>query len=265
MRSFFPFLILCLLHYPLFSQKTDTVRISAKDINTSVLHDGTHRYLVYFQRGKGSPRSMTEFWSRDISRKEYNGKMAIEVIQTWESRDTIIHTTKSFCDATTLRPFYHEFWWNSNRMNPKPSATVVNFETNSVAVDGKELSDTVADPRQKKVFAFFKGAQDQYLLNWHLDLEVFPTLPYKEGRTFIVPFYDPGTGSGLTNAIYTVTGSSFLDGTDNQKIDCWVLKLEEKGNKEIFYVSKKTREVLKLVQEINGSLYRYKLKLFCSE
>jgi hypothetical protein len=36
---------------------------------------------------------------------------------------------------------------------------------------------------------------------------------------------------------------------------------EEKGNKEVYWISKKTKEVLKLEQEINGRFYRYKIKL----
>jgi hypothetical protein len=34
-----------------------------------------------------------------------------------------------------------------------------------------------------------------------------------------------------------------------------------KGNKEIFWISKRTKEVLKLEQEINSTMYRYKIKL----
>ena len=56
-------------------------------------------------------------------------------------------------------------------------------------------------------------------------------------------------------------GSGELVGYNDQKIDCWLMSHEERGNKEIFWISKKTREVLKLEQEINGSLYRYKIKL----
>ncbi len=92
-------------------------------------------------------------------------------------------------------------------------------------------------------------------------MEVFPLLPFKEGVTFVIPFYDPGTGSSFQQVAYTVMGSSELVGYNDQKIDCWLLSHEERGNKEIFWISKKTREVLKLEQEINGSLYRYKIKL----
>lgn len=91
--------------------------------------------------------------------------------------------------------------------------------------------------------------------------ETFPTLPYKTGLTFIIPFYDPGTASGYQRVAYAVTGSAELTGYDNQKIDCWLMVHEAPGNKEVYWISKKTNEVLKLEQEVNGKMYRYKIKL----
>lgn len=86
-------------------------------------------------------------------------------------------------------------------------------------------------------------------------------MPYKTGVTFIIPFYDPGTASNFQKVAYTVTGSAALIGYDDKKIDCWLLVHESKGNKEVFWISKKTKEVLKLEQEIGGKAYRFKIKL----
>lgn len=265
MKSIIAVLFLIVLLSKTQAQGNDSMFITPNNINTSVLKEGTHRYLVYFQRGKEKPRAMTEFWTRKISRTNYNGKTALQIDQVWESGDTITHTTSSYCDIKSMQPFYHEYWWKAGMMWPKGIKTVVNFDTHKLSIDGKEVTDTVTDVRHKGILKYFKGAEGEFLLNWHLDLEVFPTLPYKKGRTFIIPYYDPGTSSGLTNAVYTVTGSATLEGYNNQKIDCWLLTLEEKGNKEVFYISKKSREVLKMVQEINGSIYRYKIKLSYSE
>ena len=69
--------------------------------------------------------------------------------------------------------------------------------------------------------------------------------------------------------MYTVTGEDKLMGYDDKPVDCWVLTHEDKGNLERFWVSKKTKEVLKLEQEItqrnNQKMYRYKVKLAFSE
>lgn len=105
----------------------------------------------------------------------------------------------------------------------------------------------------------FRQALEQYVLNWHLDLEVFSILPLKENTTLAVNFYDPGFTAPAMQ-MYSVMGSGTLTGYEDQKVDCWLLIHESRGNKETFWISKKTREVLKLEQEFQGR-YRYKIKL----
>lgn len=154
-----------------------------------------------------------------------------------------------------MKPITHEFWWKQR------GSTAVNFENKTVQLNSSILTDADTAKQKKGVWSAFKSTGDNYFLNWHLDMEVFPTLPYKSGVIFIIPFYDPGTGAPFEKVAYTVTGSAELIGYNDQKIDCWLLVHESKGNKEVFWISKKTKEVLKLEQEINGTLYRYKIKL----
>jgi hypothetical protein len=237
------------------AQKNDTLHITATNINTKVLREGTHRYLVYFKMKKDAPRTQTQFWTRTIERTTQNEKPIIIVTQEWEDKDSIMHTVKSVCNGITMKPITHDFWWKQR------GNTSVNFENKTVQVNGIALSDNDTTKQKKAVWSAFKSVGDNYFLNWHLDMEVFPILPYKSGVTFIIPFYDPGTGAHFEKVAYTVTGSAELFGYNNQKIDCWLLVHESKGNKEVFWISKKTKEVLKLEQEINGTMYRYKVKL----
>lgn len=247
------------------AQKKDTVFISEKNINTKVLREGTHRYLIYFKMNKDSVRTQTQFWTRTIKRTDYNGIPAIEINQEWEDKDSIMHIVKSFSDAKTMKPLYHKTWWKVQASKTAPTKTVivttVDFLNKTVEYNGKKLSDADTENQAKAIWEGYKSSIDKYYLNWHLDLETFPLLPYKNGVTFVVPFYDPGTASKFQKVAYTVTGSGQLTGYDDQKIDCWLLTHESKGNKEVFWISKKTNEVLKLEQEINGKLYRYKIKL----
>ncbi len=249
----------------IYAQKSDTVHITSKHINSQILREGTHRYLVYFKMGKNTTRTQTQFWTRKISRIEYNGKPCIEVTQEWEDKDSIMHIVNSISDAKTMQPLYHKTWWKTQRSRTATTKTVtettVDFLNKTVVHNGKMLSDADTANQVKKIWEGFKSSIDKYFLNWHLDLETFPLVTYKEGATYLIPFYDPGTASNLKQVAYTVTGSAKLIGYDDQKIDCWILVHEEKGNKEFFWISKKTREVLKLEQEINGNLYRYKIKL----
>ncbi len=238
------------------AQKKDTVFITSKNIHPEVLKEGTHRYLVYFKKEENAPRSDVQFWTIQVQRTTEAGKPVITVNQEWEHKDTIMHKAWSVCDAKTMEPITHKTWWNI----PMMGTTAVDFINNTVDFNGNRLSDADTGKMAKRIWASYKTAQNKYLLNWHLDLEVFPMLPYKQGAVFVIPFYDPGTRSPFENAVYTVKGSGFLSGYDGQQVDCWQLVLEGEGNKEVFWISKKTKEVLKLEQQF-GKMYRYKIKL----
>ncbi len=240
-----------------YGQHSDTIIINQNNVNTNVLKDGKSVYLVYFKMKKDSIRTMTQFWTRTIAREPYNGIDAITVSQSWEDKDSIVHTTKSVCDSKTFAPIYQYSWW---KRAGKISTSSFDFVNKQAIVDEKPLTETDTAKSRKAAWQSFLKANNQYTLNWHLDLEVFPILPYKKGRVFSVPFYDPGF-SAPKQVIYTVSGEDLLLSHDNQKIDCWLLMHTDKGNKEVFWISKKTKEVLKLEQQINGTMYRYKIKL----
>lgn len=249
----------------MMGQQGDTIRISAKDINTGVLKEGTHRYLVYFKMKKDSVRSMTQFWTRTIKRTMYNGTAAIEIKQEWEDKDSIMHIVRSYSDAKTMQPLYHDTWWKvqagRNATSKTITSTIVDMVKKTVEYNGHLLSDADTAGRVKKIWEGYKSSVDKFYLNWHLDLETFPLLPYRKGVTFVIPFYDPGTGSDFQTVAYTVKGEAELEGYDQQKIKCWILEHESPGNKETFWISKKNKEVLKLEQNFGPGAYRYKIKL----
>lgn len=237
------------------AQKSDTIIITEKNINTKVLKEGTHRYLVYFKLKKDATRTMTQFWTRTIQRGMQDGKPVLTVTQEWEDKDTVVHTVRSVCDAVTMKTITHEYWWKQR------GSIAVDMKTRTLTQNDLVITANDTARQRKMIMAAFATVGDNYFLNWHLDLEVFPTLPYKKGVTFMVPYYDPGTSAPFQKVAYTVTGSAELQGYDYKKIDCWLLLHESKGNREVFWISKKTREVLKLEQEINGTTQRFKIKL----
>ena len=248
----------------LSAQKNDTIQITPEKINTKVLREGTHRYLVYFKMSKDSVRTETQFWTRTIKRANYKGAAAIEINQEWEDKDSIVHIVHSISDAKTMQPLYHKTWWKvktaRNATAKTVSETIVDFANKTVFHNGRSLSDSDTTRQTKPIWAGYQSSLNKYFLNWHLDLETFPLLPFKEGVTFSIPFYDPGTASSYQSAAYTVTGSAKLTAFNDQTIDCWLLVHESKGNKEVYWISKKTKEVLKLEQQF-GKMYRYKIKL----
>jgi len=251
---------LCLL-VSLFSlaagaQKTDTVVIQPKDIHTNVLIPGMHRWLVYFKMGKDSSRSRFFIWSRRIDRISYRGKDAISVTQEWENNDTIMHTVYTVCDSKDFAPLYQKAWTKQS------GSSEFDFLDKTMKLNGRTI--TAADTARAVTISYkaFQSALQQYVLDWHLDLEVFPLLPFRNHTTYAINYYDPGFGAPK-RVYYTVTGSAVIKGYDGQDIDCWLLEHTDQGrmsNKEVFYISKKTREVLKLEQEFAGR-YRYKIKM----
>lgn len=231
----------------------DTVKITPDLVNTSVLKKGTNRYLVYFKLGKDSSRTNYQLWTRTIDHINYQGKQAIAVTQEWEDNSKLIHKVYSVCDAKTFAPLFQESDW-VGRTNSK-----FNFLKKEGYIKDSLLTDSDTSKSKKDALQAFRKAQNEFVLNWHLDLEVFPILPYKEGRTFLINYYDPGFSAPAIQA-YTVSGSGTLIGYDDQPIDCWLLTHASPNNNETFWISKKTREVLKLEQQY-GQLYRYKIKL----
>ncbi len=236
-----------------WSQKTDTITITPERINTKVLIPGTHRWLVYFKMGADSPRTLFNIWSRTIKKIIHNDKDAIEVTQVWEDKDSIMHTTRSISDAKDFRTLYHTSWWKQR------GSSTFDFSTGEYIFNGRPLTPQDTAQRMKSLRSAFDKAMNQYTLNWHLDLEVFPLLPYKNNVTFLINYYDPGFQEPKW-VPYTVTGSAKLAGLDGQMIDCWLLEHTERNNKEVFWISKKTKEVLKLEQQF-GQRFRYKIKL----
>jgi hypothetical protein len=257
-KHFLKLLLFGFLGSPLLlnAKGNDTLKVTAKEIKTQYLTEGTHRYLVYFRDGKNSTRKYVQFWTRNLARARQNGQEVITVTQEWEDKDTIVHTVQSVCEAKSFRPLQHQFWWKQ-----RGGEVSVDLVANTLAQQGQAITEADTAKAKKRMWAAFKSAEGQFYFNWHLDMEVFPLLPYAEGRTFLVPFYDPGTSSPFQTVAYTVTGSGKLAGYNGQEVDCWLLTHQTPGNKEVFWVSKKTQEVLQLVQELPNDVKRYKVKM----
>ncbi len=236
-----------------FSQKRDTITINASRVNTAPLKPGVNRYLVYFKNGRDSSRIGYQIWTRTINFLNYRGRDAVSIRQEWEDNTSVTHRVYSVNDRKTFAPLFHDTWWK------RSGSGQFDFISRTARFRDTILSSSDTVPAKKKMFEAFSQALDQYVLNWHLDLEVFSTLPYREHVSFRINFYDPGFGAPA-GQVYSVTGSGFLTGYNDQKIDCWLLTHNSASGKETFWISKKTREVLKLEQEFNGR-FRYKVKL----
>ncbi len=253
------------LFQSLFFYKTEnTIRITASKLNTRFLKEGTHRYLVYLKSDKTSLRTHTQILTRAIKRTTYSGAPAIEVTQVWEDKDSNTHLVRSVSAERTMQPLYHKAWWkipaSMGEAGKSPNEAEVELLNKSINYQGVGFKEADAKP-SKLVWSGYQSSTGKFFLNWHLGLETFPLLPYKKGVTLVIPLFYPGTSFHYQEVAYTVTGSGQITGNNNQKIDCWLLVHESKDRKEVFWISKKTKEVLALEQEINGSFYRCKIRL----
>lgn len=253
MKSSSLFLLFIIMSYVSLAQKSDTILIDASKVNPEVLRPGVHQYLVYFRNGQDSSRTNFQFWTREVQHVTHRNRKAIKITQTWEDSKAVTHKVTSICDRKDFLPLYHDSWWNAR------GSSTFDFVEKTMSINGTPVNEADTARRSKAIYSAYKKALDQYVLNWHLDLEVFPILPYREGVTFVINFYDPGFPAPSLQ-LYTVTGSASIRGYNDQPVDCWLLTHVTKGSSETFYISKNTREVLKLEQQF-GNRFRYKVKV----
>lgn len=224
----------------------DTIQLSKHDLITSNLKPGTHQYLVYYGNVKKKKMMGSSIWNRKVNFKQWNGEEVIEIEQQWYGSDTTFNRyVYSISRKKDFSPIYHT-------TKSKSGIEAFNFL-------GKQVvgSDSVQDNLKKDM----KVDADPSTLNWELDMEVFSTLPFKkEGQRFIINFYHPGGRTNPTYYEYAVIGSEKIKLADQKEADCWKLKIDYAPTSwAIFWVSKKSREVLKM-QETFGAGYRYKVK-----
>jgi hypothetical protein len=186
-----------------------------------------------------------------VTRETYHNKPAIVVRQQWD-RDSLVHKAYTVFDAGDFSTLLHDTYWRVLGY-----ALIFDFETKKF--DSRPVSKTIPDSTRKDCEKELAGSFGAYNLNWHDDLVLYSILPYKENRTFMINFYDPGFGAPK-EVSYSVTGSGLLTERGGSSIDCWILEHDEDGATQKFWISKKTSEVLKEEDHFKAG-YRFKYKL----
>jgi len=255
MKLFFTlFSLLSLAATASIAKVTDTLQIKQGDLDMKALQTGSYSYILYTRKTKDSPAQRITLVKINVEAKPYNDKPAFFVTQEWD-RDTIVHAASSVFDAKDFSTILHDTWWKSTGYSIK-----FDFEAKTVSFTERGIKGSIPDSVKLIAKKDFDQSFENYNLNWHADLLVYQVLPYKDGRTFVINYYDPGFGKA-EKVNYSVTGSDFLVNNDGQKIDCWVLYHSDPGNiYERFWISKKTKEVLKEEDSSPGG-YRYKIKI----
>jgi hypothetical protein len=245
---------------PAIAKTGDTIRVEPGTLELKNLQKGDLSYLQFNKKTKDGPATRVALIKFNIQAGQYHNKPVITVTQQWEM-DTIVHKCYTVFDAKNFNTLLHDTYWKRLGYSVK-----LDFEAKQVSYTNVNNKSDVPDSVKTEATKDFNDSFNKYNLNWHADMLIYSLLPYKEGRVFLINYYDPGFEKS-TEVAYTVTGSDFLIGSSGEKVDCWVLNnyndnsAPDKGY-ERFWISKKTHEVLKLENDFGGGRgFRYKLKL----
>jgi hypothetical protein len=245
MKSFLLFLVL-IATSSYCSAQIDTIRIEKGDLITSNLKPGLHQYLVYFENPAKKRIGNSSIWNRQVNFKNLNGRQVIEIEQYWYMSDTLFNRyVYSISDKETFAPIFH-------KTKMRGATEALDFHQQKVSGSDSVQNNTKRD---------LDVSLNVGTLNWELDLEIFSTLPIKKvGQRFIVNFYHPGGKSNPKYYEYAIIGLEKLQVVNDLSIDCWKMKIDYSQDAwAIFWISKKSREVLKMQEYFRGG-YRYKVK-----
>ena len=245
-----PIFLLTVLHA--LSQQRDTMHVRPTDLDIAGLQTGSYSYLIIRQKTPDSPATSMVLAKMQVERGTWHDKPAIVVRQQWD-RDSIVHTAFTVFDARDFSTLLHDTYWRALGY-----AMIFDFETRKFGA--RSVVRAMPDSMRAHYEAEFAASFGRYNLNWHDDLVVYSMLPYKENRTFLINYYDPGFGKP-EEVPYTVTGSADLTGRGGERIECWTLEHTDENGTEKFWIAKKTKEVLKEQDYGPRFGYRYKLKL----
>src|SRR6202012_1803719 len=120
--------------------------------------------------------------------------------QEWDA-DTITHKCTTFFDNKTFATLMHETYW-------KRLGYTMRFDFQQKTLDFKNTG-SADSTTQKNAAKDFYASFSSYNLNWHADMIIYSLLPYKDGRTFAISYYDPGFGP-VEKVLYTVIRSDEL-------------------------------------------------------
>src|ERR1043166_6926853 len=182
-----------------FGQRSETVLIEKKNLQLENLRTGNSIYIVYSRKTPTSPAERLTLVQIGVEPTLENGRKVFAVTQRWESGDDVVHTARTLHDANDFTTVLHETWWK--RLG---YSTTFNFNTRQV-----EFNGPVDNPTRSQIVEDFNQSFQSYNLCWHSDLIIFSLLPYKDNRTMIINFYDPGFGKAR-QATYVVTGTEVL-------------------------------------------------------
>jgi hypothetical protein len=252
MKKIFLLVMLACMQQISHAQVEDTINTNNLKLNIKAFKESKATYAVYFVDSAGNRKGAAHLWDRSIrfstdaqNRKIYNFEWK------WYMHDSLLSVTNATGLLSSLKPLTHKAAYFKFKVGKK--SIVFNNDVATVPdedkKDGKDSS--------------FRVVVDPPAFEFPMDLEIFPLLPFKNvNQKFAIAFYEPGSPKSDYYHL-TVTGKEDLELPAGAKVNCWLLKIDygQQGSYAIFWISDKTREVLKMKEEFRGR-FRYKVKLY---
>lgn len=239
--------ILCLLLLlSIGSKAQDTINTNNLKLNTAAFKESNRSYAVFFTDSLGKRISSADIWDRSI-RINANDK-TFEFAWQWWRKDSLLGDVKATGHYPSFKMISHE----ANYKGRGKSFYVFN-------------NDVVTVPAAQQLTAkdsSFKVTLDPAGFEFPMDLELLPLIPFKKtGQEFVMAFYEPGTPKADYYKL-TVTGKEDIELPAGTKLNCWMLRIDyAPGSSATFWISDKTREVIKMKEYFRGR-YRYKVLLY---
>jgi hypothetical protein len=227
--------------------QVDTITINTRNLRLEKIKPKKNTYLVYIEKPSGAMLDIA-IWERTISFSKLNNENVIVIDQQWKNQEkTKARTIKSIVNSSNFQPIYHY------SKNGKGAIEAYSF------LNDKIIGTDSIQNNAKKDFSINNTCKT---LNWELDLETYQMLPYRLNTAFKINFYHPGSKNMKPNFyIYNVIGEERIKISNQNTIECWLLKIEHNAKSSATYwIDKKTGETIKMM-EVFGAIKRYKIQI----
>lgn len=156
-------------------------------------------------------------------------------------KDSLFATISNICDGKTMAPIYHHATY-------KKRGTMATAFKDGFSVPVDSIKDNIG-------LKIGKIELKLPVLSWELGLETYPLLPIKKvGQKFDIAFFDPNQRKSASYHRYEIIGKEELIISSDVKVKCWILKtVHSKDNYAIFWLSEKSKEVIKMEQHFKDS------------
>lgn len=229
--------------------QVDTINTKTLKLNNAAFRAGTASYAVYFEDSAGNRTSSADIWDRTIQWSTTpEGQKTYRFGWKWYRKDSLLASVSATGLLPSFQPLTHEAEYTGGRV-----LSLV-FNDNLV---------TVPEAKQRTAHdSSFKVVLNAPAFEFPMDLELFALLPFKKvGQQFAMAFYEPGRPEAKYYPL-AVTGKADLPLPGGQRVACWLLRIDyAPGSFATFWISDKTREVLKM-QEVYKGIRRYKVKMY---